>query len=85
MSQFLGDVSHANVKDTANDYRIIVILFDDILRNFCFSYCPFSQVLLLSWLKIPVDKLDILVAEILLSAAEIRSECLHELELGVVS
>jgi hypothetical protein len=79
-SQLLGDVGHVVVEVTTDDYRSIGILFDDILCNFCHSHGPLPQVLLFSGLEVAVKNLDILVAELQLGPAEIRSECLHEVE-----
>ena len=62
--QLFDDVSHVVVKVTTNDYRSIGVLFDDVPHHFCHSHRSLLQVLLLSWLEIAVENLDIVVAQL---------------------
>ncbi len=73
-SQLLDDVGHVVVEVTADDYRSVGVLPDDVSDNFRDSHGPLLQVLLLSWMKIAVENLDIVVAELQLGPTEICSE-----------
>ena len=73
-SQLLDDVCHVVVKVTTDDYRSVGVLPDDISDNFRDSHSSLLQVLLLSWMKIAIENLDIVVAELQLGPTEICSE-----------
>jgi hypothetical protein len=73
-SQLLDDVCHVVVKVTTDDYRSVWVLPDDISYNFRDSHSSLLQVLLLSWMKIAIENLDIVVAELQLGPTEICSE-----------
>jgi hypothetical protein len=75
--QLLNDVSHVVIKVSTYDYRSAGVLPNDVSDYLCHSYCPVFQVLLLSWLEIAVENLDVLVAELQLSPTEECAECLH--------
>ena len=71
LPKLLGDVRHVVIEVTTHDYRSIRVLSDDVPHNFCHSHSPLLQVLLFPWLEITVQNLDIVVAELYLSPAEV--------------
>ena len=73
-SQLLDDVCHVVVKVTTDDYRSVGVLPDDVSDHFRDSHSSLLQVLLLSWMKIAIENLDIVVAELQLGPTEICSE-----------
>ena len=73
-SELLDDVVHVVVKVTTDDYRSVGVLPDDISDNFRDSHSSLLQVLLLSWMEIAIENLDIVVAELQLGPTEISSE-----------
>ena len=75
--QLLGDVSHVIVKITTYDYRSIGVLSDNVSGDFNHPFSSLFQVRLFSRLKIAVENLHILVAELQLSPTEIGAKCLH--------
>ena len=62
--QLLDDVSHVVIEVSTYDYRSAGVLPDDVSDDLRHSCCPILQVLLFSWLKIAVDNLNVLVAEL---------------------
>ena len=75
--QFLNDISHVVVKVTTYDYRSIGVLSYDVSGDFDHPFRSLLQVLLISRLKVTIENLNVLVAELELSPAEISSKCLH--------
>ena len=75
--QFLNDVSHVVVKVTTYDYRSIGVLSDNVSGDFNHPFSSLFQVRLFSRLKIAVENLHILVAELQLSPTEIGAKCFH--------
>ena len=76
-SQLLDDVSHVIVKITADDYRSSGVLPDDVSGDLDHPFSSLFQVRLLARLKIAVENLNVLVAELQLSPTEIGAKCLH--------
>ena len=77
MSQFLNDVSHVVVKVTTNDYRSSGVLPDNVPGDLDHPLGSFLQVLLFARLKIAVENLNVLVAELKLGPTEISAKCIH--------
>ena len=75
--QFLDDVSHVVVEVTTYDNRSIGILSDDVSGDFDHPFSSLLQVLLLARLKITVENLNVLVAELELGPTEISAKCFH--------
>ena len=75
--QFLNDISHVIVKITTYDYRSLGVLSDDVSGDFNHPFSSLFQVRLFSRLKIAVENLHILVAELELSPTEIGAKCFH--------
>ena len=75
--QFLYDISHVVVKVTTYDYRSIGVLSYDVSGDFNHPFSSLFQVRLFSRLKIAVENLNVLVAELQLSPTEIGAKCLH--------
>ena len=75
--QFLNDISHVIFKVTTDDYRSIGVLSDNVSGDFNHPFSSHSQVGLFARLKIAVENLHILVAELQLSPTEIGAKCLH--------
>ena len=73
------------VKVATDNNWCVGILSNNVPNNFCDSLCSLLQVLLLSRLEIAVQNLDIMVAELQLAPAEIRSQCFHQLQSRVSS
>ena len=65
------------VKVTTYDYRSIGVLSDDVSGDLNHPFSSFFQVRLFSRLKIAVENLNVLVAELQLSPTEIGAKCLH--------
>ncbi len=65
------------VKVTTYDYRSIGVLSYDVSGDFDHPFSSFLQVLLFARLKITVENLNIFVAELQLSPAEVGAKCLH--------
>ena len=76
-SQLLNDISHVVVKVTTYDYQSSGVLPDNVSGDLDHPFGSFLQVLLFTRLKIAVDNLNILVAELQLSPTEIGAKCLH--------
>ena len=62
--QLLNDVRHVVVKVSTYDYRSAGVLSDEVPDDLCHSCCPVLQVLLLSWLEIAVENLNVFAAEL---------------------
>ena len=75
--QFLNDVSHVVVKVTTYDYRSIGVLSNDVSGDFDHPFSSLLQVRLFARLKIAVENLNVLVAELQLSTTKICAMCLH--------
>ena len=75
--QFLIDISHVIVKITTYDYRSIGVLSYNVSGDFDHPFSSLFQVRLFSRLKIAVENLNVLVAELQLSPTEIGAKCLH--------
>ena len=65
------------VKITTYDYLSIGFLSDNVSGDFNHPFSSLFQVRLFSRLKIAVENLHILVAELQLSPTEIGAKCLH--------
>jgi len=75
--QFLYDISHVIVKITTYDYRSVGVLSDDVYGDLNHPFSSFFQVRLFYRLKIAVENLNVLVAELKLSPTEIGAKCFH--------
>ena len=84
-SQLVDDVRHVVVEVATDDDRGVGVLSDDVPDNISDSHGPLLQVLLFSRLEVTIENLDVMVAELQLSPAEIRAKCLHQLESSVSS
>jgi len=84
-SQLVDDVRHVVVEVTTDDDRSVRVLSDNVPDNISDSHGPLLQVLLFSRLEVTIENLDVMVAELQLSPAEIRAKCLHQLESSVRS
>ena len=84
-SQLLNDISHVVVKVTTYDYRSIGVLSYNVSGDFNHPFSSLFQVRLFSSLKIAVENLNVIVAELQLGPTEIGAKCLHQLQSGVGS
>ncbi len=84
-SQLLNDISHVFVKVTTDDYRSTGVLPGNVSGDLDHPHGSFFQVLLLTRLKVAVENLNVLVAELQLGPTEIGAKCLHQLQSGVGS
>ena len=75
--QLLDDVSHVIVKITADDYRSIGVLSDNVSGDLDHPFRSFLQVLLFSGLEIAVENLNVFFAELELCPTEICAKCFH--------
>ena len=76
-SQLLNDVNHVVVEVTTNDYRSSGVLPDNVSGDLDHPFGSLFQVLLFSRLEIAVQNLNVFVAELELSPAEISAKCFH--------
>ena len=76
-SQLLNDIIHVVVKVTTDDYRSSGVLPDNVCGDLDHPFGSLFQVLLFTRLKIAVENLYVLVAELQLSPTEISAKCLH--------
>ena len=83
--QFLNDISNVVVKVTTYDNRSIGVLPYNVSSDFDHPFSSLFQVWLFIRLKIAVENLNILVAELELGPTEISAKCLHQLQSGVGS
>ena len=65
----LDDEVHAVVKVTTDDDQSIGVLANDISNDIGYSLRSLSQVLLLTWLKVAVQNLDVGAAHLHLGPA----------------
>ena len=65
------------VEISTHDYRSTGVLSDNVSDNLSDSDGPVLQVLLLSWLEVTVENLNVFVAELNLGPTEECAECLH--------
>ena len=72
--KLLDNVVHVVVKVATDNNWCVGVLSNNVPSNFCDSLCSLLQVLLLSWMKIAIENLDIVVAELQLGPTEICSE-----------
>ncbi len=63
-SQLLDDVVHVAVKISTDHYLGVGVLPDDVSDDFRDSHSSLLQVLLISWMEIAVENLDIVIAEL---------------------
>ena len=62
--QLLDDIRHVVVEVTTHDNRSAGVLSDDVPDDIHDPHCPFFEVLLVSWLQITVENLNIYVAQL---------------------
>ena len=65
------------IKVTTYDYRSIGVLSDDVSGDLDHPFSSLFQIRLFARLKIAVENLNVLVAELQLSPTEIGAKCLH--------
>ena len=73
------------VEVTTYDNRSIVVLSDNVSGDLNHPFGSLFQVWLFCRLKIAVENLNVLVAELQLGPTEISAKCLHQLQSGVGS
>ena len=75
--QLLDDIRHVVIEVTTHDNRSAGVLSDDVPSDVHDPHCPFFEVLLVSWLQVTVENLNIYVAQLQLGPTEVRPKCLH--------
>ena len=71
------------VEVTTDNDQSIGVLVNDISDDICDSLRSLTKVLLLTWLKVAVQNLDVGAAHLYLGPAQVRPKCLHQLQPGV--
>ena len=75
--KLFDDASHVVVKVKTYDNRSIGVLWDDASSDFNHPFSSLFQVRFFTELKIEVENLNVLVAELELSPTKISPKCLH--------
>ena len=73
------------VEVTTDNDQSIGVLTNDISNDIGDSLCSLTEFLLVTWLKVAVQNLDVGAAHLYLGPAQIRPKCLHQLQSGVGS
>jgi hypothetical protein len=63
-AQLLDDIRHVVIEVTTHDNRSAGVLSNDVPDDINDPHCPFFEVLLVSWLQITVENLNIYVAQL---------------------